>query len=134
MAGPTVAQRNAQIAAEPTGNHFIGRRYYTQNTRFWGYLRKPRQPWSQAQLVVFNEWSKKAPDRLQEGGGRGYGYDGNYEYKIYGNYTGAKVYEPNSNSFLPEFRLTGYELLNKKPGWIFSPADKYDPVRITLKP
>ena len=134
MEGPTVEQRKVDISQEETGNHYIGRRYYTKNTRFWGYLRKPRQPWSTAKLVMMNEWTKRAPDRLQEGKKDGYGRDSNYEYKIYGSYTGAKVYEPNSDQFLPEFKLTGYELINKDPGWIFSPADKYDSLRVTLTP
>ncbi len=134
MDGPTVAERNAQIAAEEPGSYYVGRRYYTQNTRFWGYLRSPRQPWSQAKLVMMNEWSKKAPDRMKEGRGQGYGHDSNYEYKIFGSYTGDKVYEPNSNQFLEEFRLKSYKLLDKSPGWIFTPADRYDPMRVTLIP
>jgi len=134
MDGPTVAERNAQIAAEEPGSYYIGRRYYTKNTRFWGYLRKPRQPWSQAKLVMMNEWSKKAPDRLPETRNGGYGYDNNYEYRISGNYTGDKVYEPNSDQFLPEFRLKGYKVIDKDPGWIFTPADRYDPMRVTLIP
>jgi hypothetical protein len=66
--------------------------------------------------------------------GQCYGYDNNYEYKIRGNYTGRQVYEPNSNQFLPEFMLTGYELLDRQPGWLFRPDDRYDRYRITLVP
>jgi len=136
MGGPTTAERAAKIASEPTGSFFYGRRYYVQKTRFWGYLRKPRQNASSAKLVVFNESKKRNPDRLPETGpvGQRYGFDQNYQYRIQGYYTGQKVYEVNSNQILPEFMLTGYELVNRKPGWLFSPKDHYNPESLTLKP
>ena len=136
MGGPTVEERNAKIAAEQTGDFYYGRRYYVNKTRFWGYLKKPRESWSRARLVVFNESVKHNPDRFSENGpaGQRYGFDQNYEYRIRGSYTGREVYEPNSNQFLPEFKLTGYELLDRNPGWIFRPDDRYDPIRITLTP
>ncbi|MEM9080236.1 MAG: hypothetical protein AAGC74_06025 [Verrucomicrobiota bacterium] len=136
MGGPTIEERRLQIASESTGDFFFGRRYYVEKTRFWGYLRKPRQPWSKAKLVIFNESRLRQPDRLPEVGppGQRYAYDNNYQYRIRGYYTGKTAYEINSDQFLPEFMLTGYELVNKNPGWLFSPADHYDPKRITLKP
>ncbi|WP_411845459.1 hypothetical protein AAFN60_17375 [Roseibacillus persicicus] len=136
MGGPTVEERKAQIATEPRGDFYYGRRYHVHKTRFWGFLRKPGQPWSSAKLVVFNEKMGKQPDRLSEMGppGQRYGFDNNYEYRIKGYFTGEKVYEINSNQFLPEFMLTGYEQLDKDPGWLFSPRDHYDPSRITLTP
>ncbi len=132
---PDPTLRAAKIAAEPRGNFYYGRRYYVNKTRFWGYLRKPGQPWQSSKLSILNESSKLAPDRKPENGPSGahYGFDQNYEYRMNGSYTGRKVYDPNSNSFLPEFRLTGYTLLDKKPGWIFSQQDYYDPKSITLR-
>lgn len=104
------------IAAEPPGDYFIGRRYYKATVfKFWGYLRRPGQPWSTAQLVVFNEKQKLAPDREQ----LNFGFDNNYEYKIYGNFSGQTVYEPASNGFYPEFILKNYELISKTPPPIF---------------
>lgn len=136
MGGPTVEERDARIASEPTGSFYYGRRYYVQKTRFWGYLREPRQPWSRAKLVLMREDKKRVPDRLPENGppGAQYGYDNNHEYRIHGYYTGRDAYDPNSNQFLPEFMLTGYELLDRQPGWLFSPSDRYDRLRITLLP
>jgi hypothetical protein len=136
MGGPSTAERAAKIENEPTGNFFYGRRYYVQKTRFWGYLRKPRQSANQAKLVIFNETKKRNPDRLPENGppGQRYGFDQNYEYKIYGYYTGQNAYEVNSNRILPEFMLTGYELVNRNPGWLFSPKDHYNPQSITVSP
>lgn len=135
MGGPTVEERNAAIAAEPGGDHFIGRRYYVKKTRFWGYVRRPKESWNKAQLVVVLENKKRQPDRLPESGAsRLYGYDQNHEYKLRGYFTGAKVYDPNSNQRLPAFMLTGYELINRDPGWLFRPDDRYDPYRITLYP
>lgn len=136
MGGPTVEVRNAKIASEPTGDFYYGRRYFVNKTRFWGYLKKPRDSWSRARLVVFNESQKHNPDRFSENGpeGQRYGFDQNYEYRIQGSYTGREVYEPNSNQFLPEFRLTGYEVVDRNPGWLFRPDDHYDSARITLTP
>ena len=136
MGGPTVEERAAQIDAEPKGNFFYGRRYYVHKTRFWGYLRKPGQSAKHSKLVVFRESQKLNPDRLPENGppGQRYGFDQNYEYRIWGNYTGRTVYDVNSNQFLPEFLLTNYAVVNKQPGWLFRPDDTYDEKRITLVP
>lgn len=136
LGGPTEAERNAQIAAEPTGDFYYGRRYFVDKTRFWGYLRKPRQSWSRGKLVVFNESRMKSPDRFSESGpsGQRYAFDNNFEYKIRGNYTGKEVYDPNSNQFLPEFMLSGYDVVNRNPGWLFRPDDRYDRTKITMVP
>jgi len=136
MGGPTQAERSAAIASEATGDFFYGRRYYVEKTRFWGYLRKPRQSASNSKLVIFREDRKRNPDRLSENGSSGarYGFDNNFEYKIRGNYTGETAYDPNSNQFLPVFMLSGYEVADRNPGWLFSPADHYDPLRVTLIP
>ena len=136
MGGPTVEERAAKIASEPTGNFYYGRRYFVEKTRFWGYLREPRQDWNRAKLVMMREDKKRVPDRFHEDGppGRRYAQDNNFEYRIRGNYTGREVYDPNSNQFLPEFMLTGYELLDQRPGWLFKPNDRYNRFRITLLP
>ena len=76
------------IQAEPLGDYFIGRRYYKPDFKFWGYVRRPGQPWSTAQLVMLNEKQKIAPDREQ----LKFGSDDNYEYKLYGDFSGDKVY------------------------------------------
>lgn len=132
---PLPEVRSAQIATEPRGDFFYGRRYFVNKTRFWGYLRRPGKSAQTAKLVVFNESQKRNPDRLPEAGGsKNYGFDQNYEYKIYGHFTGRKLYEPNSNQILPEFLLTNYELISTDPGWLFSPSDHYNPSRVTLLP
>lgn len=136
MGGPSEEQRAAAIASEATGNFFYGRRYFVEKTRFWGYLREPRQSWSQARLVMMNESKKRVPDRLSEDGppGHRYGFDANHEYRIFGHFTGRQAYDPNSNQALPEFMLTGYQLVDREPGWLFSPKDRYSRHRITLLP
>ena len=107
-----MAQR---IASEPPGDYFIGRRYYKPDFKFWGYVRRPGQPWSTAQMVMLNEEKKLAPDRQQ----MNFGSDNNYEYKLYGNFSGETVYEPASNGFYPEFVLKNYELISSSPEPIF---------------
>ena len=99
------------IAAEPTGDYFIGRRYYKPDYKFWGYVRRPGQPWSTAELVMLNEKQKLAPDRER----LDFGSDNNYEYKLYGNFSGDKVYEPASNGIYPEFVLEGVRINFYKP-------------------
>ena len=109
-----VAMRQ-RIAAEGPGDYYIGRRYFKPDFKFWGYVRKPGQPWSTAQLVMLNEKQKLAPDREQVK----FGFDNNYEYKLYGSFSGDKVYEPASNRVYPEFVLKSYELISTNPPPIF---------------
>jgi len=132
-ADPMVQQqldaRRSVISAEGRGDYFIGRRYFIERTQFWGYLRRPGQSWDDSKLVVINESQKLTPDRLPEmptDGSPSRGYDHNREYRIQGYFTGQKVYDPNSDLFLPEFMLTNYELINESPGWLFHPKEKYD--------
>ena len=42
------------ILAEPPGNYFIGRRYFKPDYKIWGYVRRPGQPWTTAQLVMLS--------------------------------------------------------------------------------
>jgi hypothetical protein len=106
----------ANIQAEAPGDYFVGRRYYKiPQFKFWGYVRKPGQPWSTAQLVVFNEKEKLAPDREQ----LNFGFDNNYEYKLWGRLSGDTVYDAGSNGFYPEFVLKKYELVSVSPAPIF---------------
>ena len=116
----------AEIKAETPGNYYVGRRYYKVDYKFWGYIRKPGQPWSEAKLVMLNENKHLAPDR--EGGTLG--TDNGYEYKLFGSFSGDTVYEPSSNGFYPEFTLTGYELRNTNPAPIYNPlTPALDPAR-----
>jgi hypothetical protein len=108
-------EASRRIAAEQPGDYFIGRRYYKPDFKFWGYVRRPGEPWSSAQLVMLNEKEKLAPDREQVK----FGFDNNYEYKLQGHFSGERVYEPASNSIYPEFILKGYELISTNPPPIF---------------
>ena len=108
-------QMASRIAAETPGDYYIGRRYFKPDFKFWGYIRKPNQPWSTAQLVMLNEKQKLAPDREQVK----FGFDNNYEYKLTGSFSGDKVYEPASNHVYPEFVLKGYEVISTNPPPIF---------------
>ncbi len=103
------------IQAEVPGDYFIGRRYFKKEFHFWGYVRRPGQPWKTAQLVVLNEKRRLAPDREE----LRIGSDNNYEYKLRGYFSGDKVYELVSNRFLPEFVLQDYELRSTNPPPIF---------------
>jgi hypothetical protein len=115
----------ATIAAEPPGDYYIGRRYYKQDYKFWGFIRSPRQPWSTAKLVMLNEQETLAPDRAQNK----IGSDNNYEYKLFGHFSADPVYEPASNGIYPEFVLKRYELLSLSPPNIYKQAGATDPAR-----
>jgi hypothetical protein len=115
----------AAIAAEPPGDYYIGRRYYKQDYKFWGFIRSPRQSWSTAKLVMLNEQETLAPDRAQNK----IGSDNNYEYKLYGHFSAEPVYEPASNGIYPEFILKRYELLSLAPPNIYKQAGATDPAR-----
>jgi hypothetical protein len=124
--GTTTAARAgmlAEIKNEPPGNYFIGRRYSKTEYKFWGFVRSPGQPWTSAKLVVLNENQKLAPDRA---GGK-IGSDNNFEYKLFGYFSGDKVYEPASNGFYPEFVLKGAEIRSQSPGPIYREASATNP-------
>jgi hypothetical protein len=119
---------NQTIANEAPGNYFIGRRFYRKNYFFWGYIREPRQPWSSAKLVMMNEQKKLAPDLQANAPGS----DNNDEYRLQGYFSGQTVYEPASNSFYPEFVLTGYQLISNHPAQIFRDPNATDPQRLYI--
>jgi len=108
-------QNAARIQTEAPGDYYIGRRYFKREFKFWGYIRRPGEPWSSSQLVMLNEKQKLAPDRAQNS----FGSDNNYEYKLYGYFSGDKVYEPASNGIYPEFVLKNYEVISTNPPPIF---------------
>jgi len=126
MTAQSVA-RESQIAAEPKGDFWIGRRFHIERTHMWGYLRRPGQSWDKAKLVVMGERQGRQPDRFPEDDSteRRYGFDHNFEYRIWGNFTGRRVYDPNSNLVLPEFAIQRYELLNTQAGWLFKPGERF---------
>ncbi len=128
---PARAEMNAAISAEQPGDYFIGRRMYKKDYKMWGYVREPGKPWKSAQLVMMNEQVKLAPDR--EAGKLG--SDNSYEYRLYGGFSGEKVYEPASDEFYPEFVLKGYEVRSGAPARIYSTKRQEDPtVRIIAPP
>ena len=113
------------IRSEPPGDYYIGRRYFKKDYKFWGYVRRPGQPWSTAKLVMLNEQQKLAPDReLGQ-----LGSDNNYEYKLYGEFSPEPVYEPASNGIYPEFVLKSYELRSVSPPTIYRTPGATDPAR-----
>lgn len=122
------AALNQAITNEPPGDYFVGRRFFRRNYFFWGYIRQPRQPWSTSKLVMLNEQKVRAPDRQANS----IGSDNNFEYRVEGYFSGQTVYEPASNSFYPEFVLTGYKLISNNPPRIFRDPQATDPNRYSI--
>ena len=124
-------ERLQAILTEEPGDYFIGRRYHVEPTRYWGYLRRPRNGWETAKLVMMNESIKPVPGSLlarEEGEEEPFEDDHNFEYKIHGHYSGRDAYDPNSNMIVPEFILEDYQLTDPDPGWLFDPQE-ISPVR-----
>lgn len=121
----------AAIRAEAPGNYFVGRRFYKKDYKMWGWIRQPGQPWKTAKLVMLNEQKTLAPDRQQGS----LGTDNNFEYRLQGYFSGDTVYEPASDSFYPEFVLTGYEIKDTNPPLIFADPRSIKPeVRLLTAP
>lgn len=119
------------IRQEAPGDYFIGRRYFKNDYKMWGWVRQPGQPWNTAQLVMLNEQKTLAPDRAV---GR-LGVDHDHEYILRGGFSGQKVYEPASNRFYPEFVLSSAELRSKTPPFIYGDRRALDPkVRVLMPP
>lgn len=121
----------ASLAGEAPGNYFVGRRFYKVDYKMWGWVKKPGESWKQAQLVMFNEQKKLAPDREKNA----VGSDNDYEYRLAGYFSGEKVYEPASDNFYPEFVLTGTSLISTNPPLIFPDKRWVDPaIRLLSAP
>jgi hypothetical protein len=114
MESPVVAQ---QIAAEPVGDFYIGRRVFAPPFAIWGYVRSPRQSWKTAKLVILNEKFQFAPDRARNQ----LGSDNGSEYRLYGNFSGDQIYDASSGRFCAEFVLKRAELVSANPDPIWSP-------------
>jgi len=114
---------DAAIACEKPGNYYVGRRFYKIDYHMWGWVKKPGEPWKQAQLVMMNEQKTLVPGRTQ----KQMGCDNDYEYFLYGFYSGDKVYEPASDRFYPEFVLTKAVLVDKAPPLIYLDSRWKDP-------
>jgi len=136
-ASTTPAHRAQQerISQEPSGDYWVGRRFHWQGTRVWGYVRKPRQSWKSSRLVIVDENSRRQPDRLPEmptdsAAGLLHGFDHNYEYRLWGAFSGSEAYDPNGNLTLPVFRLERLELITRNPGFVFNPGDERNQRRL----
>ncbi|MFI3244587.1 MAG: hypothetical protein R3Y56_10075 [Akkermansia sp.] len=135
-----IALRNQEIAQEPAGDYYIGRRYYIPSTRFWGYIRRPGQSWSSAKLVIMDESTILTPDRGPEppAPNATFGTDHNVEYYILGDFVRTPnhdiAYEPNSDQVLPVFRARSYTLRSSKPGFLFKPSERYNRTMVSLFP
>jgi hypothetical protein len=77
---------------------------------------------------MMNEQKKLAPDREVNRAG----FDNNFEYRLQGYFSGQTVYEPASNSFYPEFVLTGCRLLSNQPPQIFRDPKALDTDRLYI--
>ena len=113
MESPAIAQ---QIAAEPVGDFYVGRRIYSPPFAIWGYVRSPRQSWKKAKLVVLNEKFQFAPDRVR----KQLGSDNGSEYRLYGYFSGDQIYDASSGRFCAEFVLKRAELVSANPDPIWS--------------
>jgi len=122
------AARRAEIASEPPGDYYIGRRFFIERSRIWGYVRRPRQSWDSAQLVIMEEAYRRQPDRvpeLPEDGGLAHGFDDSFTYRLTGTISGRPdTYDPATNLFLRSFVLRDYSVISRQPSWLFHPTER----------
>ena len=89
---------------------------------------------------MIDESELKTPDRLPETDSsrksykKEHGFDNNFEYVFYGQYTGKTAYEPNTNQILPVFKLKKWDLVSEEKGFLFTPKEKYNKEAVTLVP
>lgn len=122
---------SAAITGEVPGNYFIGYRFYKVDYKMWGWVKKPGEPWKNAQMVMFNEQKMLAPDRARNA----IGSDNNTIYRLSGYFSGDKVYEPASDTVYPEFVLTGASVISTNPPLIFPDRRWLDPaIRLIAPP
>jgi hypothetical protein len=114
IVSPATAQ---QIAAEPVGDFYVGRRLYAPPFAIWGYVRSPKQSWKTAKLVILNEKYQFAPDRARNQ----LGSDNGSEYRLYGYFSGDQIYDASAGRFCAEFVLKRAELISANPDPIWSP-------------
>jgi hypothetical protein len=122
LAAARLAMEQA-IPNEPKGDYFIGRRCYKVDYKMWGYVRRPREAWTESRLAMFNEDKALAPDRARNA----IGSDNGFEYRLRGRFSAESVYEPASNTVYPEFVLERAELLSERPAPIFKDRRALDP-------
>jgi hypothetical protein len=122
LAAARLAMEEA-IPKEPKGDYFIGRRCYKVDYKMWGYVRRPRESWTDSRLVMLNEDKTLAPDRARNA----LGSDNGFEYRLTGRFSADRVYEPASNAIYPEFVLEQAELLSENPAPIFKNRRALDP-------
>ena len=101
---------------------WTGRRWYVHSPeascRFWGYVKRPRETWWKARLVILDERNGVSPpDRAPVAPGPPfYGDDHNCEYEVHGRFTGQRAYDPNSDLELPLFVAESFRLVSRNPG------------------
>src|SRR6266571_5139393 len=76
-----------KYAAEMPGDYFIGRRYYKPDFKFWGYIRRRGETWSESHLIMLDERQNLA----RAGQKLDFGSDNYYEDKLYGYFSRDKV-------------------------------------------
>ena len=122
---------DAAVSAEKPGGYFVGYRFYKVDYHMWGWVKKPREPWKDARLVMLNEQRTLAPDRARNA----VGSDNNTLYRLDGAFSGHNVYEPASDAVYPEFVLTKATVMSTNPPLIFPDKRWTDPsIRLISPP
>ncbi|MDX6767200.1 MAG: hypothetical protein SFU85_10465 [Candidatus Methylacidiphilales bacterium] len=99
-------------SGDRTGPIWIGHRAVIDRYAGWGWIKKDKQSWGSAKWVMLEEAPGKsvAPGRHY---GRPTGDDG-MTYRLYGEFTDYKGYEPNYDVFVDVFRIRGWETIGKE--------------------
>lgn len=100
-----------RLASLPPPPYWVGHRTFRENCMAWGWVKRPEDPWSKAQLVILREDRARAPHRSLPS----IAADHDHEYKLYGSIWSKKAYDPVLNRLLEVFDLERYESLGPQP-------------------
>jgi hypothetical protein len=116
-------------AGDTTGNIYIGHRAVVEKYNGWGWIKKESDSWNKSKWATIREVPGaiivpgrylKHPDN-----------DANIQYRLYGEFSNDKAYEPNKDVFVDVFILKGFEVIGpaSQPSGVSLPKGASAPTR-----
>lgn len=100
-------------AGQTSGPAYIGHRAVIEKYAGWGWIRREDESWRSAKWVVLREspGSIQAPGRYLAHPDN----DNDVQYRIFGHFSDKRAYEPNFDTWVDVFDLTGFEVIGPAP-------------------
>jgi len=122
------ARTQPRKAGKQTGPPFIGHRAVIEKYTGWGWIKPEGQSWGNAQWAAIQEDLEVGlivPGRYLAHPDQ----DNDTQYRLFGQFTDDKAYEPNLDVFIPIFQLHGFERIGKAPRPKLNPPRGTAPTR-----